>query len=570
MSTQLFNAGYICRHCRTRIARQNHRFASSEARRRATIPDGPVRTRFAPSPTGYLHFGSIRTALFNYLIAKRTNGKFLLRIEDTDQKRTIQGAEERILNDLRWLGLRWDEGPEVGGPYGPYRQSERSALYKAHSEELIESGHAYRCFCSAETLQKKGQQRSQSGLATMYDRTCYHLSAEESKARVAYGEKYTVRLRAPEKPVAYNDIVGGPYIMSEMAARRAAAQGVYDDFILIKQDGLPTYHFANVVDDHHMKITHVIRGVEWQISTPKHLNLYDAFGWVAPSFGHIGLLLNEDGTKMSKRDKTFDLHMFKKDGVLPEALINFLALFGWSHAQRSDYMSLKDLEHNFDLNLSNTNPTVSLAKLWFLAPKHAMKRVENGGEALDEMLDNFCSAVQTVMAEEFAEREKLEEGLNPSAHRGYVKRVLIADAKNYVSAVDFARTHSYFFLKSPVISETIAERKAKAVREALCSSLNSAFRDGSVDKRLLPAPDETNEYLQDLYSKATDDAIKAVTQTQSETGERIKKKEFWQILRVLLTGGQKGPSLVETMEILGLERVIERLSSQPNYEDNVS
>jgi glutamyl-tRNA synthetase len=344
MSISLLRPTYICRACRIRITRQSHRFVSSEARRSTRLPDGPVRTRFAPSPTGYLHFGSVRTALFNYLIAKRTGGQFLLRIEDTDRKRTISGAEKRILNDLRWLGLQWDEGPEVGGPYGPYRQSERSALYKTHAEQLINSGHAYRCFCSEETLHAKGQQRSQSGLATLYDRTCYHIPCHESNARAANDESFVVRLKAEDKSIRYTDIVGGPYSLPPTAAKRAAAQGAYDDFILMKADGLPTYHFANVIDDYHMKITHVIRGVEWQISTPKHLSLYDAFGWTPPAIGHIGLLLNEDGTKMSKRDKTFDLHAFKEDGVLPEALVNFLALHGWSHTQRSDYMTLEDLE----------------------------------------------------------------------------------------------------------------------------------------------------------------------------------------------------------------------------------
>lgn len=346
MSQPLFTPAHICRSCRLRIARISRRWASGEPRRAKVIPDAPVRTRFAPSPTGYLHFGSVRTALFNYLIARRTGGSFLLRIEDTDQKRTIPGAERRILDDLRWLGLQWDEGPEIGGPHGPYKQSERSQLYKEHSHQLIESGHAYRCFCSAETLQAKGQQRSKDGLTTLYDRTCHHMTPEESKARVKNGENHVVRLKSEDKPVPYTDIVGGPYELSRTAARRAAAQGVYDDFILMKQDGLPTYHFANVVDDYHMKITHVIRGVEWQISTPKHLSLYSAFDWQPPAFGHIGLLLNEDGTKMSKRDKTFDLHAFKESGALPEALVNFLALHGWSHTKLSDFMTLKDLEQN--------------------------------------------------------------------------------------------------------------------------------------------------------------------------------------------------------------------------------
>ncbi|KNG45808.1 glutamyl-trna synthetase [Stemphylium lycopersici] len=264
---------YTCRSCLLRLSRGPRRHSSfksaKEQKANTALPTFPARTRFAPSPTGYLHLGSLRTALFNYLLAKRTGGQFLLRIEDTDQKRTIADAEQRLLDDLRWAGLEWDEGPEVGGPYGPYKQSERSDLYRQHAHSLLESGNAYRCFCSSERLNALAEHRHKLGIATDYDRTCAPLSKEESDDRASRGEAHTIRLKVPEQYPTYKDLIYGTF--RPLKRRGHVTETAYEDPILLKSDGLPTYHLANVVDDHLMKITHVIRGSEWMPSTPKHI-----------------------------------------------------------------------------------------------------------------------------------------------------------------------------------------------------------------------------------------------------------------------------------------------------------
>ncbi|KAL8694491.1 MAG: hypothetical protein Q9224_003565 [Gallowayella concinna] len=233
------------------------------------LPSSPARTRFAPSPTGYLHLGSLRTALFNYLLAKATGGQFLLRIEDTDKKRTIPDAEERLCNDLRWAGLQWDEGPGIGGPYGPYRQSERTALYQEHAEKLLQSGHAYRCFCSSEKLNELARRRANLGLPSDYDRTCGGIPREQSDERASAGDPFVVRLRVPSEPPEYIDLVYGS-VGKPNHDKKAhnLGEALYEDPVLLKGDGLPTYHLANVVDDHHMEITHVVRAAVSGLSLP--------------------------------------------------------------------------------------------------------------------------------------------------------------------------------------------------------------------------------------------------------------------------------------------------------------
>ncbi|CAG8377159.1 unnamed protein product [Penicillium salamii] len=337
----LFARSWTCIQCRACSSSAGAQVRNSKNK----LPDAPARTRFAPSPTGYLHLGSLRTALFNYLLAKRTGGQFLLRIEDTDQKRTIPGAEQRLYDDLQWAGLNWDEGPVVGGPYGPYRQSERTDLYRSHANDLISNGHAYRCFCSAERLDTMAQHRSQAGLTPGYDRKCGDLSAEESEDRAANGETHIIRLKVEGYPM-FNDLVYGKTGQNKPNNKKLDfIDRVYDDPILIKSDGHPTYHLANVVDDHCMKITHVIRGTEWMPSTPMHMALYNAFKWTPPQFGHVPLLVDQKGQKLSKRNADIDLSSFKdKQGVFASTLVNFAALLGWSHSQKSDVLSLQELE----------------------------------------------------------------------------------------------------------------------------------------------------------------------------------------------------------------------------------
>jgi len=300
-----------------------------------------TRVRFAPSPTGYLHVGGARTALFNWLFAKKTGGKFLLRIEDTDQSRYDENALAEIFTSLQWLGLQWDEGPTVGGGYGPYFQSERLDLYRKYAEELIEKGLAYRCFCSSERLEELRREQENSNAETLgYDKKCRTLSKDESASR-ARNESFVIRLAIPENgTVKFTDKIRGE-ISFDVKTQ--------DDFVLLKTDGFPTYHLANVIDDHFMEISDVLRGDEWITSTPKHLLLYEAFGWRAPNFAHLPVILSEDGKKLSKRKGAASVTDFKKDGILPEALVNFLALLGWNPGDDREIMSIDEMIQAFDL-----------------------------------------------------------------------------------------------------------------------------------------------------------------------------------------------------------------------------
>lgn len=305
------------------------------------LPDTPCRTRFAPSPTGYLHLGSLRTALYNYLLAKATGGQFILRIEDTDQTRLVPDAEKRLFEDLSWAGLTWDEGPDKisgGGPYGPYRQSERLKLYDERADQLLEEGKAYRCFCSPEDLEQQKHLAHARGEPTHYPGTCRTISQRDSDSRAANGEPFAVRFKSADAPMVIRDMVYGRY---QKADRE-------EDFIIRKRDGFPTYHFANVVDDRLMKITHVIRGAEWLISTPKHVEMYAAFGWVPPAFAHVGLLVDENRRKLSKRDSGVDMSWYKDRHVLPDTLLNFSALLGWGRpsSMKSDVMTLQEMVDN--------------------------------------------------------------------------------------------------------------------------------------------------------------------------------------------------------------------------------
>ncbi|KAH6636396.1 hypothetical protein F5144DRAFT_567349 [Chaetomium tenue] len=335
--------------------------AKKSSQDRTKLPDTPCRTRFAPSPTGYLHLGSLRTALFNYLLARATGGQFVLRIEDTDQSRLVSDAEDRLYKDLRWAGLSWDEGPDMQGPYGPYRQSERLPLYEEHADKLVREEKAYRCFCSPEALEKHKKEAHESGQPTLYPGTCRHISLEESDDRTHKGEEFAIRFKSAEEPLMIRDII----------YNRFKKKDPEDDYIIMKRDGFPTYHFANVVDDRHMKITHVIRGAEWLVSTPKHVELYQAFGWEPPEFAHLGLLVDKNRQKLSKRDNSASMEYYQNGHILPSALLNFAVLLGWrAPPTKGDVMTLEEMVENFSLKFSKGDIIVSLQKLPFLQDKH--------------------------------------------------------------------------------------------------------------------------------------------------------------------------------------------------------
>ncbi|MBP9120921.1 MAG: glutamate--tRNA ligase, partial [Ignavibacterium sp.] len=322
------------------------------------------RVRFAPSPTGYLHVGGLRTALYNYLFAKRNNGTFVLRIEDTDRNRFVEGAVENLIKALKWAGLDFDEGPETGGDFGPYMQSQRLDIYKKYADELIEKGKAYYCFCTPERLKAlKEEQEKQKLPQAKYDKLCLHLTKKEVENKLASGIPKVVRLNVEENhTIKFDDIIR-EHVEFE--------SNNVDDQVLIKSDGYPTYHLANVVDDHLMKITHVIRGEEWLSSTPKHVLLYDAFDWERPIFAHLPLLLNPDRSKLSKRQGDVAVEDYRDKGFLKDALVNFVALLGWNAGDDREFYYIDELIKSFSLERVNKAGAVfDLQKLNWLNAEH--------------------------------------------------------------------------------------------------------------------------------------------------------------------------------------------------------
>lgn len=362
-----------------------------------------MRTRFAPSPTGYLHVGGLRTCLYNYLIARKNKGQFLLRIEDTDQTRYVEGAVESLLNTLKWVGLENDEGPyledtdskaenaplQIGatrlaqkGSVGPYIQSQRTELYRKHAQELVENGHAYLCFCTPDRLEQMREQQAKNKQAPMYDRTCLKLKPEEIEAKKQAGEPYVIRQKIPrDQKIIFKDLIRG----------RVEFDGkTIDDQVLIKSDNFPTYHLANVVDDHYMEITHVIRGEEWLPSTPKHIFLYKAFGWQAPEFAHIPLLLNKDKTKLSKRQGDVSVEDYIKKGYCREAIINFIALLGWhpGKGEEQEMFTIEELIDKFSLEqIHKAGAIFDIEKLNWFNFKWNKKKYHQKLEAIAKELD---------------------------------------------------------------------------------------------------------------------------------------------------------------------------------------
>ncbi|VEN35935.1 unnamed protein product [Callosobruchus maculatus] len=279
-----------------------------------------VRVRFAPSPTGYLHLGGLRTALYNFLFAKKYNGKFILRIEDTDQTRIVKGATDQIIKDLEWAGIEVDEGPSMGGSHGPYRQAQRLEIYRNQVEVLLKNGSAYHCFCTDKRLQLLRKEAVRAQEIPKYDNKCRHLSSEDVMTRLKRGDPSCIRFKISDQEESFDDLVYG-----QISYNISLNEG---DPVIVKSDGYPTYHFANIVDDHFMNVSHVLRGVEWQISTTKHLLLYRAFNWNPPKFAHLPLLMNADGTKLSKRQGDVKISYYRENGIFPLALLNFIVHSG--------------------------------------------------------------------------------------------------------------------------------------------------------------------------------------------------------------------------------------------------
>jgi glutamyl-tRNA synthetase len=473
-----------------------------------------IRVRFAPSPTGFLHVGGLRTALYNVLFARKHGGSAVLRIEDTDRSRYVEGAVENLLRTLEWAGLRFDEGPEQGGAYGPYVQSERTDLYRAHAEKLLEEDKAYRCFCSPEELAASRERQRSEKKDPTYDRRCRMLGEAAIQEKRDADLPFTVRMKVPlAGQLQFRDLIRGDITVHF---------DVIDDQVLLKSDGYPTYHLANVVDDQHMQISHVIRGEEWLPSTAKHLLLYEFFGWTPPLFAHLPLLLNEDRSKLSKRQGDVAVEDYRAKGYLPEALVNFVALLGWNPGDDSEMFTLAELEKEFSLErVGKAGAVFDVHKLqWFN---------EQYLRALSaEDLAAFCAPWMR------------EAGFDTSdAAR---TRSVASSLVNYLTLPSDITEHLGLFTGGPV--EISGDEARKLVADDPAQQVFARFV----------------ELAPELEHWRGED-IKAMIKTiQKDTG--VKGKQLFMPLRLALTGEEHGPDLGMIAELLGREEAISRIRAQ--------
>jgi glutamyl-tRNA synthetase len=471
-----------------------------------------VRVRYAPSPTGFQHIGGARTALFNYLFARSQGGRFILRIEDTDRSRFVPEALQDIYDTYRWLGFGWDEGPDVGGPKGPYVQSERTALYREHAERLVADGHAYRCWCTPERLEQMRASQAGSKGQQGYDRHCRLLSAAERAAAEASGAKPVIRLKVP----ADGTTVGRDRLLGEVTWKNA---DINPDPVLLKSDGYPTYHLANVVDDHLMEVTDIMRAQEWLPSMPLHVLLYQAFGWEPPRFCHLPMVLGKDGQKLSKRHGATSVREFRRQGYLPDALVNYLALVGWSYDDARELFSLADLEHLFSIEKLNKAPAVfDYQKLdWF-----------NGTYLRAKTRSEAAALIRPVLEEAGFPRGRLEEA-------GFLEGVagLVQERVKLLSEVpDMVR----YLFESPTAyaAEDLVPKKLDRERTAnLLESLTPFIRlacegDPAIEEKLRALAAEKGVKLGDLLTP----------------------------LRVAITGSRVSPPLFESIRLVGEERAL--------------
>jgi glutamyl-tRNA synthetase len=479
----------------------------------------PVRTRFAPSPTGRMHLGSARSALYPFLLARRTGGTFILRIEDTDQKRFVSGAEQELIDGLRWLGIHYDEGPDVGGPCGPYRQSERRAIYHEYAWKLVELGHAFPCFCTPDRLEKVRQEQMKNKQNPRYDGSCRALNLDEARRRGASGEKHVIRFKMPKKgSITTTDLLRGPSTTENSAL---------DDSVLLKSDGLPTYHLAAMVDDHLMDITHVIRGSEWLPSLPLHTHIIRAFGWEEPQFVHLSVFLKPSGKgKMSKREAAEAIQdghsIFIGDmqglGYIPEGILNWIALMGWG-VPEGDVLTLEHMIARFDIhNLTPSPAAINFAKL-----------------------DHFnATHIRLLRNEDLAARIKpyfLREGL--AVDDAKLLNIIPLIRERLVTLDDCLPFAAWFF------KETVEPNPADLVAKNLAAAQSVEVAKKAY--KILAA-------LPEINPATAEPPLRLLVEQLG-----LSPNQVFGILRAAVTGQTVSPPLFESMEIVGKEKVLERV-----------
>ena len=478
---------------------------------------GPVRVRVAPSPTGDPHVGTAYMSLFNLAFARRRGGEFVLRIEDTDRARYVADSEQQIYDTLHWLGLDWDEGPDKGGPYAPYRQSERTESYRVHVDRLLADGRAYHCWCTPERLAEMREQQQKAKLPTGYDRLCHGKSREERAALPGAGEAPVVRMLIPDDvPLVFDDIIRG-----EVKAPRP------DDQVIVKADGFPTYHLANVVDDHEMAITHVVRGEEWISSTPKHVLLYDWLGWKRPAFAHMPLLRNTDKSKISKRkNPAARLMWFQEQGYLPEALVNFLALMGYSQPDGEEIFTFEEMVESFDWARVNTvGPVFDLDKLGWLNGHYV--RQLSVEDLAGRITEHLCRRGM-LPAEPTAQQRATVLAATPLVNE---RMQVLSEAEGMLG---FLLVDEEAFALDPDDAAKVLTGDSVPVLEASVAALGAlqSWDTGSIEQALRVA-------LVD--------------------GLGLKPKHAFGPVRVAVTGRRVSPPLFESLELLGRERSLGRL-----------
>ncbi len=491
-----------------------------------------VRVRIAPSPTGDPHVGTAYIGLFNYAFAKHNSGDFLLRVEDTDRTRFSSDSEQQIFDAMKWLGLNYDEGPDIGGEKGPYRQSERFHIYKEYAEKLVEKGEAYYCFCTPERLQKLRDRQAAMKQAPGYDGHCRNLSKEEVKLKLEAGDPYVIRLKMPyEGDTIVNDQLRGAIVFENSKI---------DDQVLLKSDGFPTYHLANIVDDYLMGITHVIRAEEWIASTPKHIQLYKAFGWDEPKWYHMPLLRNADKTKISKRKNPVSLNYYKEEGYLKEGILNFLALMGWSLGGDKEIFTLQEMIDNFSFErVSLGGPVFDLVKLGWVNNHHM--RLKD----LDELTK---LAIPYYIAKGYIKDENLSDEMYIK-----LKRIVEITREGAQTLKELPELSSIYFedeFELPNIEDAENKKERKSV-EKLRSSIETEIGKKAVEL-FVNKMNSLNENVSE------DEAKVLLTALQEELNEG--PAQVIMPIRAMLTGKARGADLYTVIAIIGKERTLSRIN----------